>query len=53
MMTGQNYTRRANEYDIYVNRHPAGSQKILLKILFNGLGPKEGQPTLDCPSPST
>jgi hypothetical protein len=45
MMTGQNYTRRANEYDTCTNQQTAGLQKILVKILFDQLGPREGQPT--------
>jgi hypothetical protein len=53
MMTGQNYTRRANEYDTCTNQCPAGSQKILVKIIFNSLGQREGQLNLSSPSPST
>jgi len=54
MMTGQNYTHLTNEYGLST-KHCLGSyQKNLLKILFDKLDQREGQPvSTGCPSPST
>jgi hypothetical protein len=54
MMTGQNYTHLTNEYGPFTKRYLGSYQKNLLKILFNKLDQREGQPVLTgCPSPST